>query len=686
MNDLMQVREGDDFNDKYNDKASLYSLSTNSNLNNPVNRNFKNKKRIRKNNLKLEDFEDLGGERVKRVEREEGDSERVERVEGDSERDRSERDKLVSGRHRSERDKNTLKQYPLPMSLSSTNLSLADLLINNLIRELDECVKIKQQDQLMNEMIRFRERLVSERNKLLDKIYNGKKDLNLEKDLEKDLEILNSQISFLTNEKIKEIQNEICLNSNYSSFDDSLSNLINILKSLSVKEADEIFRFIIEEIVNLKISEKTLEMTIKSLKEAIKGSEVGISGEGEGELGEGREGVSEGREGIEVDATVSGRLSSEGVSGSVSQEVTREPLLHDYSTTVESLNKKVKKPSIKTSSIDPSKWDCKSILKGHIGQVYSLFHNNDNKLYSTSQDSSLNIWDLDSGNLLNSISFKEGPIKCLKIINNLLIIGHQSFIKLFDLSSLKLIKQLSLHSNDIECFSLNNNNSILFSGSSDSTISILDLNSFNCLNTLSNHKSSVFSLQSHNSYLFSASRDHSVKLYNLNSFEYISTLYPPHYDAVQSLCISQNYLYSGSRDYSLKVWDLNHMNKWIDNNSVAGNSPIKDSKSPTFDDAIPKSTFNQITTNPLLIPIKQTIYSAHKDWIKTIIPFHKQNHIVSASRDGIIKLWDTTNQSTLVHEQPLHSASINDLCLLNSTLVASCSSDRTIKIWKPSQL
>ena len=82
------------------------------------------------------------------------------------------------------------------------------------------------------------------------------------------MEIVNAQISFLTNDRLKGFQNEMTIDNNELQ-SDSFGDAINVLKSLTSEESDDMFQFLVEELVNHKITERARQMTEGSLHKTI---------------------------------------------------------------------------------------------------------------------------------------------------------------------------------------------------------------------------------------------------------------------------------------------------------------------------------------------------------------------------------------------------------------------------------
>ena len=174
---------------------------------------------------------------------------------------------------------------------------------------------------------------------------------------------------------------------------------------------------------------------------------------------------------------------------------------------------------------------------------------------------------------------------------------------------------------------------------SDNCINLWDLNSDedNCQFSFKGHTLWVNSLvKLNNNYFASASNDSKIRIwdyYNKNCFNILKG----HTDCILYLILlkqNNNYLCSGSVDLTIRIWD------WENSNCLH-------------------------------------VLRGHKNWVKCICEL-SNGIILSGSDDYTIKLWkDYYNINTLEG----HSNSIRALCQINDDYFASGSFDSTIKIW-----
>lgn len=156
------------------------------------------------------------------------------------------------------------------------------------------------------------------------------------------------------------------------------------------------------------------------------------------------------------------------------------------------------------------------------------------------------------------------------------------------------------HTNGVMCLQFDD--SILATGSYDTTIKIWDIDTGKELRTLRGHTSGIRSLQFDDTKLISGSLDRTLKVWNWRTGECMST-YQGHTGGIMSLHFDGNLLASGSVDKSVKIWN--------------------------FSD---KSTFS---------------LKGHRDWVNAVKVDSASRTVFSASDDCSIKLWDLDSKACI---------------------------------------
>ncbi|KAF8455348.1 quinon protein alcohol dehydrogenase-like superfamily [Terfezia claveryi] len=149
------------------------------------------------------------------------------------------------------------------------------------------------------------------------------------------------------------------------------------------------------------------------------------------------------------------------------------------------------------------------------------------------------------------------------------------------------------HSNGIICLQFDD--TILVTGSYDTTIKIWDIETGKEIRTLTGHTLGVRALQFDDSKLISGSMDNTLKIWNYRTGHCLNTL-PGHTEGVISLHFDSSLLVSGSVDKTIKVWNFGRGS---------------------------------------CITLR-----GHRDWVNSVKLHSPSRTILSASDDMTVKLWD----------------------------------------------
>ncbi|RPA83635.1 WD40 repeat-like protein [Ascobolus immersus RN42] len=156
------------------------------------------------------------------------------------------------------------------------------------------------------------------------------------------------------------------------------------------------------------------------------------------------------------------------------------------------------------------------------------------------------------------------------------------------------------HTNGVMCLQFDDN--ILATGSYDTTVKIWDIETGECLRTLSGHQFGVRALMFDESKLISGSMDKTLKIWNWRNGECLRTI-NAHTDGVVALHFDEKLLVSGSVDKTVKVWN--------------------------FEDS------------------SCTVLRGHSDWVNAVRIHTASRTVFSASDDTEIRLWDLDTKSCI---------------------------------------
>ncbi|KAI8637199.1 Lissencephaly-1-like protein B [Parasitella parasitica] len=285
--------------------------------------------------------------------------------------------------------------------------------------------------------------------------------------------------------------------------------------------------------------------------------------------------------------------------------------------------------------------------------------------------------------------------------------SEDTTIKIWDSDSGEYERTLKGHTKAVQDIAFDSKGNHLISCSADLTIKVWDTNNdYKCIRTLHGHDHSVSSVAviPEKDIIVSASRDKTIKLWEMASGYCVKTLIG-HLDWVRSVSPSEDglLLVSCSNDQTARVWDIQkgetkmefrgHEHvvecaiflpvisypfvwEWLELN-------VKLSK----DQAMPGQyiiTGSRDKTIKLWDAASGQLLSTlvgHDNWVREIVVHPSGKYLVSASDDKTMKIWDLKS-GRCIKTIEAHSHFVTCLSYCTTTpLVATGSVDQSIKIW-----
>jgi len=258
---------------------------------------------------------------------------------------------------------------------------------------------------------------------------------------------------------------------------------------------------------------------------------------------------------------------------------------------------------------------CTLSLKGHTRFVSAL-HSQEGYICSGSGDTSIRLWDFETGDCKAILHGCEGKVGALCTHGRNLVSGSKDGptnhkIRIWDLNKQTCVKTLNGHTDWINVL-CSTNDQFLFSGSGDRSVRMWDVEKGKCLLKYEN-TSFVLSLYYHaeQGLLYCGTYDGVIKAYDMRApisqsaagNTGLSKSVKAHQSGVLSLCYSNNVLVSGSKDQTIKLWDYR-------STSIRGGS----------------------------WSCMSTLYG-HSNAVKCLVPY-APNVVASGSYDRTVKLWN----------------------------------------------
>ncbi|TGZ83347.1 WD40 repeat-like protein [Ascodesmis nigricans] len=275
-------------------------------------------------------------------------------------------------------------------------------------------------------------------------------------------------------------------------------------------------------------------------------------------------------------------------------------------------------------------------------------------------------------------------ILCLQFDEQTLATGsYDSTIKIWDIETGEVLQTLTGHTQAIRCLQFDDTK--LISGSMDHKMKIWNYRTGQCISTLAGHEDGVVSLHFDSTLLVSASVDNTIKVWNFT--EKNTFTLKGHHDWVNSVRIDSGSrtVFSASDDQTIKMWDLDarccvrtfeghvgHVQQVIpitlhhrESSPAPPGPPSRSSPTPSHLTSPPTSFRATSPTTPLLKPTPN----------RSPPP----STLISAALDGTIKFWDVATgkctRTLFGHVEGIWALAADSL------RVISGAQDSMVKVW-----
>ena len=324
-------------------------------------------------------------------------------------------------------------------------------------------------------------------------------------------------------------------------------------------------------------------------------------------------------------------------------------------------------------------------FEGHGGPVYSVnFSRNGKTLVSGSGDKTIILWDVETGEKLHTFEGHNGPVYSVNFSydGKTLVSGSgDKTIKLWNVEKPQEIRTLKGHNSRVRSVNFSPNGKTLVSGSWDNTIKLWNESTGQEILTLKGHEGPVWSVNfspDEGKTLVSGSDDGTIKLWNV---EIVQTL-KGHDDLVNSVEFSPDEgktLVSSSDDGTIKLWDVKTGEEI---RTLKGNDyPVRSVNfSPDGNTLVSGSDDKTIILWDVKTGKKIHTFEEHNGLVRSVNFSPNGETLVSGSWDGTIKLWDVEKRQKIHTFEVHHRVRSVNFSPDGKTLVSG-SNDKTIKLW-----
>ncbi len=328
-----------------------------------------------------------------------------------------------------------------------------------------------------------------------------------------------------------------------------------------------------------------------------------------------------------------------------------------------------------------------AILKGHEGAVNSVsFSSNGKFLASASADKTIKLWDVEKGTLVRTF---EGHKKAVKSVvfnpagDRIATASDDREAKIWDVRRGTVIFTLSGHKARINSVVFSNNGSWIATASQDQTARIWDASSGQQMLSLEGHKGGVRSVKFSNdsSMVVTGSEDKTVRTWRAFSGKSIDT-YTGHLDSVVSVDFSpdEKLIISTADDGKAIIWNLKRSRLVsIIKGKDLGLANAVFSQNGDWIAAASKGNIAHIL--PAQLYINNKIFEGHTDRVFSGVIGGDNELVVTSSRDNTARVWNIDNGAQKIMLGGHHGKVHHSIFSPDQETVATASKDGSIRLW-----
>jgi WD40 repeat protein len=324
-------------------------------------------------------------------------------------------------------------------------------------------------------------------------------------------------------------------------------------------------------------------------------------------------------------------------------------------------------------------------LSGHGDWVNAVAVSPDSRhALSGSEDHTLGLWDLRTGQLLRTFAGHEAGVKAVAVSpdGRQALSGSRDFtLKLWDMATGQLLHTFTGHKGMVVGLAISPDGRQALSGSRDFTMRLWDLRTGELLHTFAGHGDGAVSISPDARHALSGSRDRTLRLWDVRTGQLLHTL-PGHEGMVTTvaMCPDGHQALSGSDDRTVKLWDL-QTGQLL--RTFAGHEDRVNAVAVSLDgrQALSGSDDRTLKLWDLQTGALLRTFAGHEHGVDAVAISPDGRYALSGSEDRTVKLWDlVTSQLPPVsngHEGPVYAVAVSP----DGRQALSGSRDHTLRLW-----
>lgn len=323
--------------------------------------------------------------------------------------------------------------------------------------------------------------------------------------------------------------------------------------------------------------------------------------------------------------------------------------------------------------------DCLHELKGHSGWIRCAAVTGDGIAISGSNDNTLRVWNLRTGDCLHELEGYSGSVSCVAVTKDGLAVSgsYDHALRIWDLHTGACLHELKEHTSSITCVTTTKDG-FAVSGSDDSNLRVWDYHTGACLHVLKGHTNRVACVvATEDGLAVSGSSDKTLRIWDLRTGECLHVL-NGHTALVRCVAATEDGLVvSGSDDDTLRVWDYRTGNCL---HELEGHTGSVTCVAATQDGLAVSGSEDRnlliwdLRTGDCLHELK-----GHTNRVACLVAT-MDDLIVSSSNDHSLRIWDLRTGDCL-HELMEYAIPVACVAVTNDDLVVSGSDDNSPRVW-----